>query len=235
MENIQIVEYSNKAIAVVGNTKGMKEQLKKAGGRFNSRLSCGAGWIFPKSKKTAVLSIVGGSGVVAKEAITEQAADKYKVLKFIAEKSEQMQVLEPYYYGDVQESYLKNRVFFKMAEGERVAVSFDMPKPKSVIYYDDEQESPTITLQAFIDYNMIFANFINICSDMYLICEEGMYFFGNAGRAWKYGKYRRLTPEEVEDLTTLNDEKKEAYIKRLTQYFAKYGDKVYASGYYRNR
>lgn len=47
---IQVIEYSEKAIAVIGNTKPIKDTLKALGGRFNFRLSCGAGWIFPKSK-----------------------------------------------------------------------------------------------------------------------------------------------------------------------------------------
>lgn len=46
---VQIIEYSAKAIAVIGDTKPIKDKLKKLGGRFNFRLSCGAGWIFPKS------------------------------------------------------------------------------------------------------------------------------------------------------------------------------------------
>lgn len=47
---IQILDYSSKAVAVVGDTKAIKEKLKELGGRFNRRLSCGAGWVFPKCK-----------------------------------------------------------------------------------------------------------------------------------------------------------------------------------------
>lgn len=47
---IQIIDYSEKALAVIGETKPIKDKLKEMGGRFNFRLSCGAGWIFPKSK-----------------------------------------------------------------------------------------------------------------------------------------------------------------------------------------
>ena len=48
---LQLVDYSEKAIAVIGDTKKYKDTLKSLGGRFNFNLSCGAGWIFPKSKK----------------------------------------------------------------------------------------------------------------------------------------------------------------------------------------
>jgi hypothetical protein len=50
-----IVDYSEKAIAVFGDTKPVKDALKAPGGRFNPKLTHGgrkqAGWIFPKSKK----------------------------------------------------------------------------------------------------------------------------------------------------------------------------------------
>lgn len=51
---IQLIDYSDKAIAIIGETKPIKEQLKKLGGRFNPLLKCGAGWIFPKSRITEI-------------------------------------------------------------------------------------------------------------------------------------------------------------------------------------
>ena len=53
-EGIQIVNYSEKAIAIVGDTRAIKETLKALGGRFNAHLTCGAGWIFSKSKEVAI-------------------------------------------------------------------------------------------------------------------------------------------------------------------------------------
>lgn len=47
---INIIDYSAKAIAVIGDTKPIKDKLKELGGKFNFRLTCGAGWIFPKTK-----------------------------------------------------------------------------------------------------------------------------------------------------------------------------------------
>ena len=45
---IEIIDYSEKAFAVIGDTRAIKETLKELGGRFNPRLSCGCGWIFSK-------------------------------------------------------------------------------------------------------------------------------------------------------------------------------------------
>jgi hypothetical protein len=51
---MKIIDYSAKAIAVVGDTKPIKNELKKLGGKFNPRLSCGAGWIFSAKKREEV-------------------------------------------------------------------------------------------------------------------------------------------------------------------------------------
>ena len=48
--NLTIVDYSDKAFAVIGETKAVKAQLRALGGRFNMYLTCGIGWIFPKTK-----------------------------------------------------------------------------------------------------------------------------------------------------------------------------------------
>lgn len=50
----EVVEYSEKSIAVFGDTRKIKDELKKIGGKFNSRLTykenISCGWIFPKGK-----------------------------------------------------------------------------------------------------------------------------------------------------------------------------------------
>lgn len=51
---LSIVDYSEKAIAVVGETRPVADTLKGLGGRFNARLSCGAGWVFSKKKEAEV-------------------------------------------------------------------------------------------------------------------------------------------------------------------------------------
>ena len=53
-KGVQIIDYSEKAIAIVGDTRAIKETLKSLGGRFNAHLTCGAGWIFSKAKESAL-------------------------------------------------------------------------------------------------------------------------------------------------------------------------------------
>lgn len=62
VEGLEIVDYSEKAIAVFGDTKAIKEQLKKLGGRFNPSLNYNgekrAGWIFSKKQADKVKELI---------------------------------------------------------------------------------------------------------------------------------------------------------------------------------
>lgn len=61
-EGLEIVDYSEKAIAVFGDTKAIKEQLKELGGRFNPALNYNgekrAGWIFSKKQADKVRELL---------------------------------------------------------------------------------------------------------------------------------------------------------------------------------
>jgi hypothetical protein len=58
--DVSLVDYSNNSVAVFGNTKIIKDALKKIGGRFNPSLmdpttnQKSAGWVFAKTKKDTV-------------------------------------------------------------------------------------------------------------------------------------------------------------------------------------
>ena len=60
--NFIIVDYSEKALAVFGDTKPIKKQLMALGGRFNPKLTHGdqkrAGWIFSKAKEQELTSLL---------------------------------------------------------------------------------------------------------------------------------------------------------------------------------
>ena len=56
---LTIVEYSDKAIAVIGDTRTAAVKLKELGGAFNRKLKCGPGWIFPKKAEASVREGLG--------------------------------------------------------------------------------------------------------------------------------------------------------------------------------
>lgn len=54
LNGCQIVDYSEKAIAIIGDTKAHINKLKELGARFNPKLTCGPAWILPKSKQDLI-------------------------------------------------------------------------------------------------------------------------------------------------------------------------------------
>jgi hypothetical protein len=93
---VSIVDYSEKSIAVIGDTKPIKDQLKELGGKFNFRLSCGAGWIFQKSKLEEVQKLLQGEEPTANEPTTLHD-EVEETINFLAD-------LDVKIYGEVSES-----------------------------------------------------------------------------------------------------------------------------------
>lgn len=64
-EGLEIVDYSEKAIAVFGDTKAIKDELKKLGGKFNPALKHNGekrvGWIFSKKQADKVRALLAPS------------------------------------------------------------------------------------------------------------------------------------------------------------------------------
>ena len=66
--DLTIGDYSDKAIVVSGNTRDVKEDLKRLGGKYNAKLRDGPGWIFPKTLEGAVRKYIETGEVPVKEA-----------------------------------------------------------------------------------------------------------------------------------------------------------------------
>jgi len=73
---VQIIDYSEKSIAVIGDTKPIKDQLKEIGGKFNFRLSCGPGWIFSKKQLPEVEKLLSGGAIPEEAEEPEQEEEK---------------------------------------------------------------------------------------------------------------------------------------------------------------
>ena len=72
---LNIVEYSEKAFAVVGDTFPVRKQLKQLGGCFNKKLSCGAGWIFSNKSREVVAAFITGGEAAASVTKARKAAE----------------------------------------------------------------------------------------------------------------------------------------------------------------
>lgn len=67
VENVTIEKYSEKSFVVRGETKEHKEKLSDLGGKWNSRLRDGAGWIFPNMFKDNVENWINKGIVIQKK------------------------------------------------------------------------------------------------------------------------------------------------------------------------
>lgn len=79
---IHVVNYSEKAVAVLGETKAIKDTLKSMGGRFNPRLQVEgettAGWIFPKSREVELQSLCANNSQQTSETHLLERTDVLK-------------------------------------------------------------------------------------------------------------------------------------------------------------
>lgn len=82
----QIIDYSEKSIAVIGDTKEIKDQLKTLGGRFNGKLSCGAGWIFSKKTEGKVKELLQCGTVERTASVVKNKVDAELLEEYINEK-----------------------------------------------------------------------------------------------------------------------------------------------------
>ena len=122
----QIINYSDKAIAVIGDTKAIKDSLKELGGRFNFRLSCGAGWVFPKTKLDAVQKLLD-CGIVEPSTIAK-VVDTSKVYK---------DALNEYLQLDTSSYYRDNSIgAFKFDDGRYMI--FSKPHIETSFCFHDE-------------------------------------------------------------------------------------------------
>ena len=58
IKGLNIVDYSDKSFAVLGDSKPLKEQMKQLGVAWNRGLTCGAGWIFSNKARARVENFI---------------------------------------------------------------------------------------------------------------------------------------------------------------------------------
>lgn len=73
---LQVIRYSDKAVAVTGDTRAAKDKLKSMGGRFNAKLTCGPGWIFKADRLPELEALISGAAVMPADTRTTEAPKK---------------------------------------------------------------------------------------------------------------------------------------------------------------
>ena len=78
VSNIRIVDYSEKSIAVYGDTKPIKDKLKALGGKFNRYLEEGAGWVFSKKLENKLRALLESGDIQTCNGKHSSKEQKYK-------------------------------------------------------------------------------------------------------------------------------------------------------------
>lgn len=104
MAALNIIDYSAKCFVITGDTKQVKDDLKKLGGKFNARLSCGPGWVFSVSQRAKVDNYLNGGGVSVSVQETT-AAEKYNDKEFL---NDYLNEMRKAWDGDDMIKYFKN-------------------------------------------------------------------------------------------------------------------------------
>lgn len=127
-----IVDYSDKAIAVPGEYDTcLQDEYKLIGGRFNSKLKFGAGWIFSKKKnEEQIKHLFATYGVIfASVALSDIVSESTSANKPGS--------LPEYITTD------KNDVIVELEDGEKITIS-DRPLTTEFLFgYSDYGQGPT--------------------------------------------------------------------------------------------
>lgn len=93
VNGIKIVKYTEKSVAAIGETKSFKDAIKEVGGKWNSKLKCGPGWILSAKKLEALkasLSSTDPSPSLGRKVVRRK---KVKVAALTLVKNEVVKVL----------------------------------------------------------------------------------------------------------------------------------------------
>ena len=79
VNGIQIVKYTEKSVAAIGETKAFKDAIKEVGGKWNSKLKCGPGWILSTKKLEALKTALSTTSTDTSPTLVRKVVRRKKV------------------------------------------------------------------------------------------------------------------------------------------------------------
>lgn len=237
-----IIDYSEKAIAVTGDTRKIATELRALGGRFNSRLSCGPGWIFSKRKEAELREFLAGSATESSAGAAKEGSCKVNPVWEAAIKTleEYVSGLESEsdrkYYGEYYQAALKvpeGYILFRKPQIE-TKFCFRDEGPEHDFYKELKAEEDSMknyfisenlnSIRLPEEYDRLFLSPTGYLSHVDTVCtehSEDFWYFPFR----KEDGYREATPEEMKAYTEILKEQRELFRKRLNAYLKRYGTK----------
>ena len=127
MKTLKAIQYTERCIAVIGDTKPLKDQLKQAGGKFNPYLkvngSTVAGWVFSVNRKDQIAGIIDGVTIEAQtiEVKPEQKLiEPMKAKKPTREKQPEFKMLVKFSgFCELEKVFTSEKEMVKFCENQR--------------------------------------------------------------------------------------------------------------------
>lgn len=241
----QLVDYSEKAVAVIGDTKAIKDELKKLGGRFNPRLSCGAGWIFPKSKLEQLQALVNSGEMMTNEpAKKDEPPYKANLLECL----EGCDNFYKGYYKDYKIGAVKINGGFVLIDKPRIENQFcwadEGPQYEHYkeVHSSDENLKRYFLAQNLKDFDHQIDMLLD-CHDIYLTQPDknGRVEYYKIDHYWGNGEKRnetdkKITLEQSQEIIEALRWGKAQFEKRLQTYLKRYGtSKLHTWTYWADR
>jgi hypothetical protein len=79
VNGISIVKYTEKSVAAIGETKAFKDAIKEVGGKWNSKLKCGPGWILSAKKLEALKTALSTTSTDTSPTLVRKVVRRKKV------------------------------------------------------------------------------------------------------------------------------------------------------------
>ena len=156
--DLKIEEYSNHSIAVQGDTRKYKEDLKKLGGKYNGRLRNGPGWVFPKTAESDIVSFIknGKRIVTAEEAKAGEELSKQRAKEWDAQQGKResntrmnsqvarSQVAKPTFGSQVQPTLTEYGAMMNLIK--KMSIKIELLEHAVLMLLSDEQKEQVKTL-----------------------------------------------------------------------------------------
>lgn len=112
---MNIEDYTEKSFVVYGETKNFKESLKELGGKYNSNLKVGPGWVFSKNNKEKVEQWMNSKSTLNDD------ENEFSVYKIMNEYSEKIFIDEEF---DLKKMNEYRMLFLNMLINKKNEISF---------------------------------------------------------------------------------------------------------------
>ena len=238
-----IVDYSEKAVALIGDTKEIKDELKKLGGRFNPRLSCGCGWIFSKKQLDALQALISGDAIQTTTAQTNSRESEYKAML-----AELISKTDDKFYKDFWPKYnigaVKIGDYYYLIEKDTIETKFCWADEG-----EEYEEYKRITSdEAKLSQYCIAYNLRGIDWRLEDLADPSKKYYYTINRGLTIGLYHvepweekrnaediKLTDEERKEIIKATEWRKAQFEKRLKAYLKRYGtSKLHTWTYWRD-